>query len=323
MAQLQTTVGLHDDGAQQFAGYEGLITSVERRGTIGEIPEGILAQPVLIDVIIIEEVVERDLLAQFRVLQTGGQTEQVVVQSFAVDVVVDVGRIVEQLLHGVSPSAVLLAVGHITVLGLHRCNPRLQSLVGGHHIMAVGQCGILEETEIGIQLHKLHQGVVHRQDAAHRGAAAGIDEGAFLENRREAVVHPLDDVSMLLGTQRGQFAYAVLRVLVHQTDAAQHVDSQRREFAVLFGLLQHAGHILEVEHTSLMARAVPAEVTDVEGPLAIGGRGQFVLPRAGIDRQVTGREPQILLEFLPRRLGSDSHCRSHQAEHPDQPFHRS
>ena len=198
--QGDATVGLLDDLPQQVALGEGLRATVLGRGTVGEIPIHIILAPVDIEFIRVVEIVEVDLVAQFRVLGDGYVLEDVIVQALQVDAVVGVGSVVEERLHGTLGIDMLQAEGVVDVLRDLRHALLPQFGVAEVHVIHIVLTGVVGDAQFRIVGNEFLQGIFHGEDAADDNRTLRIDADVTLEDLWESLVHTTGNVPVLLGT---------------------------------------------------------------------------------------------------------------------------
>ena len=198
MLQRDAAVGFEDNLAQQVALREGLQTVGQRRGSEADVKPGVLAEPVLVQLLVSKGVVERQVLAQLRILYVGGHFEEAVGKPRGVHALADVGGVVDKPLQqrqrAVVPVAEFLERDGRQHLGLLR--PQLGVVLV--HVVHVVLAGIVGNGQARIQDEQLLQGVFHRQDTANDDGALGIDGRLIGEHLGEALVHAARYLLLLL-----------------------------------------------------------------------------------------------------------------------------
>ena len=224
----QHLVGIFYQSPQQVTLGVWLDGTVDIGGSPSDVPAGVSNLPDAITLVVVEEIVERDVLSQFRVLHNSSYQEKLYGQVDHIDVLVGIESVGEQFAHQMSVVCRLTDVAVVPLLGRLvelQCHELLVLQVQVVHV-AVG--GIVVDVEVGVVLKHLHQGIFHGEDTASYSCAAGINVGMSLEDFGKALHHAAGNILLLLDTQRCQFAPAVLGILADDVQSQHHLAAQVR-----------------------------------------------------------------------------------------------
>ena len=310
VGQSYAAVGLGYNLVEQIALREGLVAAIDGAGAIGEIPEGIVAEPVLVEFLVGEDVVERELVAQLGTLYIACQLEESVCQFVSFSLVEPVGVAEEQTQHvAVVTVATLEAVEQL--LGATRHLLLVEHLVVLVHVVHVVVAGVVGDVELGVDAHQLLQRVLHRQDAAYHHGALGVYIGLALKHLGKPLPHPSGYLAVLLGSALGELAVAVHGFLSYACHLVEHLTSLGGKLAQTVGA--HEGKIgtVVVGSTYKVTRAVASIMTQIERLVSLGRGGKPAL-RTGVSQIATGRYAGVLLDFLTRVLRLCTHCQRQQ-----------
>ena len=169
--------------------------------------------------------------ADVGVLLYQGGLDEVIVQPFMIDVLLDVLGIVEEQLH---QSRVALAgrtvgiEGDLGAVGHHAVAQQFVLMVKIPHIVERAVHG---DPQLRVERHHLQHGRAHRQDAAVDIGAAGVDEGLALEHLGEVLHHALGYHALLFLANAGQVAPPPFRVVDDNLQLVLHLPAEGGELA--------------------------------------------------------------------------------------------
>ena len=106
--QLDATISVVDDFPQQVPLTIGLLATTRRTEATVDIPPSIALLPMVIQLVVGKQIVKRYLQGKTGALQVTGKLEETMVEFSSIDVLADIGRIVEQRLHQPAASVVTL-----------------------------------------------------------------------------------------------------------------------------------------------------------------------------------------------------------------------
>ncbi len=310
--QLDADVGIVDDFAQQGSLAVGLTAAACGTETVVDIPPRVALPPVVVQLVVGKQVVQCHPQAEVGVLQAVGQFVEAVAELVGIDVLPDVGRIVEQRLHQAAAGVVTLAEGGEQCLCGRILPQRLQTGVGTAQVVHVALGGVVVDEYLRTHARELHHGILHRQEYAERRRAAGIDVCPLGKDLREAVDHASHDLLVLQGTQTRQLAITAASVLADDVQPLHHVLAQGSQLAQTVGLGHHGVGSLVVVGPDEIARAVASVVADIEGVLTLGSRRQLQLRRFRVSQIVAGRATDVVANFLAYTLCLESHGHDRQ-----------
>ena len=160
--QFQTTVCIVDDLSEQVTLGIGLRTAIKGTAAIVDVPPGILFYPVTVQVLVTEDVVECNTLAQLRILHITGQHKQVIIQLLGIDMLFHVCHVVEEGTHQAVELIVTLNKLVILLLrhGIHPYPHQLSVLLVKEDHVAMGS--IIMIVEVGPHTRQLQQELFHR-----------------------------------------------------------------------------------------------------------------------------------------------------------------
>ena len=204
-----------------------------------DVPEGVVNLPHAIELFGLEETQQEGLGLHVGIEDEESHLHKVVVEECLVDDFLDDVGILEDHLH---QTAVTRSRSDVGVVGL--------ASFGGH--IALAQHGVLEvhivlralgglhgDVQLGINLGQFHEGIAHRYHAAGNDGATGTDIGGTLEHFWETLNHATGNLAVLLGSDVGQFAPAVLGIAHDGFHLLQHFLASRCELVDLLGLQHH------------------------------------------------------------------------------------